>query len=263
MTAALIFAGLMNTGLYWHSDRIVLAMHRAQPLAEDEAPELFEITRKLSAKAGIPVPRLYMLPSASANAFATGRGPRHAAIAVTHGIVGLLNEEELSGVLGHELSHIRNRDILISSIAATLAGGLCLIASMFRWSFIWGGERDKRDRDDPLPFLLAAAIMPFAALLIRLAVSRSREYEADLCGARLCGEPLYLASALKKIEMTSARLPLRDAMPATAHLFIMSPLSGKGWAAIFSTHPSVEDRIARIEAMAFSGAGRDKPFAFS
>lgn len=249
MMIAFILACLMNLGSYWASDKIVLAMYRAQPLAENEAPEVFEIVRNLAAKAGIPMPRLYVLPSASANAFATGRDPKHAAIAVTHGIVGLLNKEELSGVLGHELSHILNRDILLSSIVAALAGALSMIASMFRWSFFWGGERDEHDKGHPLALLLASIVMPLAAILIQLAISRSREYKADWCGAQLCEEPLYLASALRKIDAASRRLPLREAEPATAHLFIANPLSGKGWSALFSTHPPTEERIARLEVM--------------
>ena len=195
------------------------------------------------------MPRLYMLPSASANAFATGRDPGHAVIAVTHGMVGLLNKEELSGVLGHELSHILNRDILLSSIVATLAGALGMIAALFRGSFFGGGERDERDNGHSLALVLISIVMPFAAMLIQLAISRSREYEADLGGARLCEEPLYLASALRKIDTASKRLPLRDARPETAHLFIVGPLSGKGWSALFSTHPPIEDRAARLEAM--------------
>ncbi len=190
-----------------------------------------------------------MLPSASANAFATGRDPKHAAIAVTHGIVGLLNQEELSGVLGHEFSHILNHDILLSSIVATLAGALSMIASMFRWSFFWGGERDDRDNGHPLAWIMVSIVMPLVAMLIQLAISRSREYGADLGGAKLCEEPLYLASALRKIEAASKRLPLRDAVPATAHLFIVNPLSGKGWTALFSTHPSIEDRVTRLETL--------------
>lgn len=246
---AFLFSCLMNLGVYWFSDKIVLAVHRGQALTEQEAPEVFEIVKQLSKKAGIPMPRLYMLPSASANAFATGRDPQHAVIAVTHGIVGLLNKEELSGVLGHELSHVLNHDILLSSIVATMAGALSMIASMFRWSFFWGGERDERDSGHPLALLLVSIVMPLVAMLIQLAISRSREYGADLGGARLCEEPLYLASALRKIETASRRLPLRDAVPATAHLFIMNPLSGKGWSALFSTHPSTEDRVARLEAL--------------
>ena len=249
LMVAFFFACLMNLVSYWFSDRIALAMHRAQPLTKDEAPEVFEIVRQLSEKAGIPAPRLYMLPSASANAFATGRDPKHAAIAVTHGIVGLLNQEELSGVLGHEFSHILNHDILLSSIVATLAGALSMIASMFRWSFFWGGERDDRDNGHPLAWIMVSIVMPLVAMLIQLAISRSREYGADLGGAKLCEEPLYLASALRKIEAASKRLPLRDAVPATAHLFIVNPLSGKGWTALFSTHPSIEDRVTRLETL--------------
>ena len=252
MSIAFCFACVMNFGAYWFSDKIVLAMHRAQLLTEDEAPEVFEILRKLSSKAGVPMPRLYMLPSASANAFATGRDPKHAAIAVTHGIVGLLNKEELSGVLGHELSHILNYDILLSSIVATLAGALSMIASMFRWSFFWGGERDERDNGHPLALILISVVMPFVAMLIQLAISRSREYGADLGGAKLCEEPLYLSSALRKIDAASKRLPLREAQPAPAPLFITNPLSGKGWSALFSTHPPLEDRMARLEAMSLT-----------
>lgn len=250
MIAAFVIACVMNLGAWWGSDKLVLAMYRAQPLAEDEAPEVFRIVKELSAKAGIPMPRLYVLPSASANAFATGRDPKHASIAVTHGIVGILNKEELSGVLGHEMSHILARDTLLAAVVATLAGALSLVASMFRWSFAWGGERDEHDRGNPLALLLAAVLMPIAATLIQLAISRSREYAADERGARLAGDPLYLASALQKIDSASKKFPLREAEPATAHLFITNPLSGKGWAAIFSTHPPLESRIVRLEHLA-------------
>lgn len=243
------FACAMNLGAYWFSDKVVLAMHRAQSLAEEEALEVFEIVRQLSEKAGIPMPKIYMLPSASANAFATGRDPQHASIVVTHGIVGLLNKEELSGVIGHELSHILNRDILLASIVATLAGTLSMLASMFRWSFAWGGERDDREGGHPLALLIVSIIMPFVAMLIQLAISRRREYGADQRGAELCGEPLYLSSALRKIDTASKRYPLLDAAPATAHLFITNPLSGKGWSALFGTHPPMEDRITRLESL--------------
>lgn len=249
MRIAFIFACLMNLGAWWFSDKVVLAMYRAQPLEEHEAPEVFEIVRRLSAKAGIPMPKLYMIPSAAANAFATGRDPAHAAVAVTHGIVGLLNKEELEGVFGHELSHVVNYDILISSVFATLAGALSMIASLFRWSFFWGGERDDRDNGHPLALLMFSIIMPFVAMLIQLAISRAREYGADERGAKLCGNPLYLASALKRLDASSKQLPLRNADPSTAHLFITNPLSGKGWSTLFSTHPPMEDRINRLIAM--------------
>ncbi len=256
MMAAFSLAGLMNLGFYWFSDRIVLSMCRAQPLAEEEAPEVFEIVRTLSARAGIPMPRIYMLPSASSNAFITGRDPKHAVIAVTHGLVGLLNEEELSGVFAHEISHLLNRDVLLSSIVAALAGALSMVASMYRWSFYWGGERDERDNGHPLALLAASILMPLVAVVIQLSISRSREYGADTRGAELCGEPLYLASALRKIDVNSQRFPLREAGPATAHLFIANPLSGKGWSSLFRTHPPIEDRIARLESMSRMTAGR-------
>lgn len=248
---AFIFSCNISFFALWFSDRIVLSMTRAQSLAEDEAPEVFEIARTLSGKAGIPMPKLCMLPSASANAFATGRDPKHATIALTHGVVGLLNKEELSGVLGHELSHILSRDSLLTSLVAILAGALNLVPSAFRWSFVWGGERDEHDKAHPLALVLTAILMPVVAILIQLSISRSREYEADKQGAGLCGEPLYLASALRKIEIAAKRIPLRDAGPPTAHLFIMNPLSGKGWPALFNTHPPIEKRIERL--MALSG----------
>ena len=246
-----IFSCVASFFAFWFGDKIVLSMTRAQPLDKSEAPEVFEIVKELSTRAGIPMPKLYMLPSASANIFATGRDPKNAAIALTHGIVGLLNKEELSGVLGHELSHIFNREILFSSLVAALAGALVLTVSVFRWSFVWGGERDEHDKSHPLALILAVVLMPVAAILVRLTALKSREYRADEWGARLCGEPLYLASALRKIEAVSVRIPLRDAGPATAHLFIMNPLSRKGWSAFFNTHPPVEKRIERL--MTLSG----------
>ncbi|OGW80102.1 MAG: protease HtpX, partial [Omnitrophica bacterium GWA2_52_8] len=231
--------------------RIVLSMYRARSLDEKDAPELFGIVRELAAEAGIPVPRLYIIPSAAANAFATGRDPRHAAVAVTHGIVKILNREELKGVLAHELAHVEHRDILISSVAATLAGVIGMLASMARWSLYLGGGRRNDERSaNPLALLMMAILMPIAASLIQLAVSRSREYEADRRGAHVCGNPLYLASALRKLESAAKEIPLRDAEPATAHLFIVSPLRGIDWARLFMTHPPLEERIARLEEMA-------------
>lgn len=251
MTFAFVFAAVINFSVYWFSDKWVLSMHRAQPLTEEQAPEVFEIVRQLSERAGIPTPKIYLLPSASANAFATGRNPQHSAIAMTHGIVKLLNKEELEGVLGHELSHIQNRDILLSTVTATLAGAFSMIANLSQGSLYWGGRGpEERSRTHPVALLFISIVMPVVAALIQFAVSRLREYEADKGSAELCDNPLYLASALKKIQAASGQLPLRDAQPATAHLFIMNPLSGKGWTSLFNTHPPIEDRIARLAAMA-------------
>ncbi|HNX68063.1 MAG TPA: M48 family metalloprotease [Candidatus Omnitrophota bacterium] len=247
--AAVILAGLMIFGVYWFCDKLVLFMHRAQPLAEEEAPEVYGILRELSEKAGIPMPKLYLLPAASANAFATGRDPRHAAIAVTHGIVTLLNKEELEGVFGHELSHILNRDSLLASWVAASAGALCVLASMFRLSFLWGGERDGRQDGNPLVLVAIAVLMPAAALLVRCVVACSHEYAADRRGAELCGDPFYLASALRKLDVRSRQLPFRGVNPAMAHLFIVNPLPRKGWSVLFNTHPPVENRISHLEAI--------------
>lgn len=249
--AAFLFACVMNFFAYWFSDKLVLSMYRAQQIREEDAPELFAIVKELARDAGIPVPPVYLIPSASPNAFATGRNPSHAAVAVTQGIVELLTKEEMKGVLAHELSHVKNRDILISSIAATLAGAIAMLANMVRWSFMFGGSRDDRERgNNPIVLLLMAILLPLAASLIQLAVSRSREYGADETGASLCGEPLYLASALRKLEKGAKAVPLQAAQPATAHLFIMNPLTGGALMNLFSTHPPVEERIARLEKMA-------------
>lgn len=254
MIMAFVLACVMNFVSYWFSDKIVLSAYRAQPLSESEAPEIHQIVRELAAEAHIPVPRIYMIPSPTPNAFATGRNPKHAAVAVTQGIFELLNYEELKGVLAHELSHVTNRDILVSSVAATLAGAISMLASMARWSLMFGGSSSRRDDErgssNPIAILLVAILMPLAASLIQLAVSRSREYGADETGGHLCGNPLYLASALRKLESASKKIPMRQANPSTAHLFIVNPLTGRDFAALFSTHPPLEDRIARLEKMA-------------
>ena len=252
LEAAFFIACIMNFVSYWFSDKLVLAFYRAQPLSEFDAPEIYKIVRELAEEAGIPMLRIYLIPTASPNAFATGRNPKNAIVAVTQGIVELLNAEELKGVLGHEFGHVIHRDILISSVAATLAGAISMLASMVRWTLMFGGSsRNEDDRSaNPLALLVMAIIVPFAAMLIQLAVSRSREYDADNEGAHLCGNPLYLASALKKLEAGSQRIPLQGAEPATAHLFIVNPLKCVAFASLFSTHPPIEERIARLEAMA-------------
>jgi heat shock protein HtpX len=246
---AFVFAAIMNFGSYWFSDRIVLRAYGAKPLDASNAPELYSIVNELAQSAGIPMPRLFLIDSDTPNAFATGRNPRHAAVAVTSGILRVCNREELKGVLGHELSHVINRDILTSSIAATLAGAIMMLASMARWGAIFGlGRSDDDDRGGFLGLIFIAVLAPIAASLIQLAISRTREYQADASGARLTHNPRYLASALHKLEVSNEREPL-DASPATAHLFIVNPLSAQGFARLFSTHPPIEERIRRLEQM--------------
>lgn len=250
MMTAFILALAMNAGAYFFSDQIVLATYRAQPVEEKDAPELYQILRELCERSQLPMPRLYWIPSASANAFATGRDPKHAVVVVTQGIVQLLNREELQGVLAHELSHVKHRDILLSSIAAVLAGSVTMLANMLRWSFLMGDNRREDRRDNALVLLVSSIVIPIAAALIQLAISRSREYDADAAGAAISDSPLYLASALRKIEVKSSQIPLREANPSSAHLFIANPLKRNGWTQLFQTHPSMEDRIMRLERMA-------------
>lgn len=249
MTMALMFALMMNLFAYWFSDKIVLKMYRAQEVREHEAPELYSIVRRLAQKAEIPMPRVYIINEDQPNAFATGRNPDHAAVAVTTGIIKTLSREELEGVIGHELAHVKHRDILISTIAATIAGAISYLAQMAQWAMIFGGGRRDDGRDgSPIAALVMMIVGPIAAMLIQMAISRSREYSADSGGARIAGNPRHLASALKKLHIASQRIPL-NAQPATAHMFIVNPLSGKGFAKLFSTHPPMEERIARLEAM--------------
>src|SRR5262245_53532335 len=252
LVIALVFAGVMNLGSYWFSDRIVLAMYGARPLSDENAPDLFRIVRELATGAQMPMPRVYMIPTDSPNAFATGRSPEHAAVAVTEGILRLLSLDELRGVLAHELSHVRNRDTLISAIAATLAGVVLMVARMAQWAALFGGMRrdDREEGGGALGFLAMVVVAPLAATLIQLAISRAREYEADATGARLSHAPEALASALEKIAMASGRIPL-PAGPATAHLWIVNPLRGNWLAGLFSTHPPIEERIRRLRAMAY------------
>ncbi|GAN33108.1 MAG: zinc metalloprotease HtpX [Candidatus Brocadia sp. AMX2] len=242
----------MNFFSYWFSDKIVLKMYGAREVSEQESPAYYGIVRELTMHAGLPMPRIYIIPTNAMNAFATGRNPSHAAVAVTEGMLNSLKLEELKGVLGHELSHIRNRDILISTIVATVAGAIMMLANMARWAAIFGGYggRDEEDsRGGGLGMLLVAILAPIAALVIQMAISRSREYAADKGGALLTGNPLGLASALEKLQQASVARPI-GASSATAHLFIVNPLSGRSFVTIFSTHPPIEERIKRLRAMA-------------
>jgi heat shock protein HtpX len=250
MIIAFVFAAIMNFVSYWFSDKIVLAMYGAQPVDETQAPRLHAIVRRLATRAQIPMPRIYIIPSDTPNAFATGRNPQHAAVAVTEGITRILDEDELEGVLAHELSHVTNRDVLISTIAATLAGAITYLAHMAQWAAIFGGrsQDDEEGGSNPLVMILFAILAPIAAMLVQFAVSRSREFQADASGARLAGRTYGLAKALEKIEVASRVEPL-PATPATAHLFIVNPLSGESFTRLFSTHPPTEERIARLRAM--------------
>jgi heat shock protein HtpX len=248
LTIALIFAGVMNFISYFFSDKIALAMYRARPVTREELPRAYQIVERLTQRVGLPMPKIYVIPTDSPNAFATGRNPSHASVAVTQGILQLLNDEELEGVLAHELGHVRNRDILISSIAATLAGAITYIARMGYWAslFGYGGGRDDRDRGGGgITALLMLILAPLAAMLIQLAVSRSREYQADETGAHLTGNPYALASALEKLDAYARRRPM-IASPSTAHLFIIQPMVGIDFASLFSTHPPIAKRIERL-----------------
>src|SRR5580698_1762191 len=247
MMLALAVAVALNFGAYFFSDKIALATYRAQPVTREQLPRAYEIVERLTQKIGLPMPKIYVIPTESPNAFATGRNPKHASVAVTHGILGLLNDEELEGVLAHELGHVGNRDILISSVAATIAGAITMLASMGRFAMIFGGgDRDRRGGGLSALFMLIVA--PIAASLIQLAVSRSREYQADATGAHYTGNPYALASALQKIDANSRRTPMQ-ATPSTAHLFIVQPFLGVNagtFANLFSTHPPVAKRIERL-----------------
>jgi len=246
MLLALGIAAVLNFVSYFFSDKLALAMYRAKPVTRDELPRAYQIVERLTQRVGLPMPKIYVLPTDSPNAFATGRNPSHASVAVTRGILDLLTDDELEGVLAHELGHVRNRDILISSVAATIAGAITYLAEMMRWGMIFGGYgRDDRDRGGGLGALAMLILAPFAAMLIQLAVSRSREYEADATGAHFTGNPYALASALAKIDASARRMPLA-ASPSTAHLFIIQPFLGMSFGSLFSTHPPTAKRIERL-----------------
>jgi heat shock protein HtpX len=250
MIVAFFFAVVMNFFSYWFSHKIVLAMYQAQPVDEASAPRLYSIVRRLVTRAGIPMPSVYLIPTDTPNAFATGRDPAHAVIAVTEGLLRILDEDELEGVLAHELAHVKNRDMLISTIAATLAGAITYLAHMAQWAAIFGGRGHSDDDEgtNPIAAIVMAILAPIAAMLIQMAVSRSREYQADATGARIAGKTWGLSKALEKLQMAQQVIPMQ-ANPATAHLFIVNPLSGRSFATLFSTHPPLEERIERLRAM--------------
>ena len=250
MAVAFVMALLMNFASYWFSDRIVLAMYRARPVDEAAAPGLYAIVRRLTTRAGLPMPRVYLLPEDTPNAFATGRDPRHAAVAVTEGIMRVLDADELEGVLAHELAHVKNRDVLISTIAATLAGAITYLAHMAQWAAMFGGRSGDDDEggSNPIGLVLMAVLAPIAAMLVQLAVSRAREFEADATGARIAGRTAGLAQALGKLQLANQAAPMA-ANPSTAHLFIVNPLSGSALLRLFSTHPPLEERIARLRGL--------------
>jgi len=255
MVVALLVAAGMNFFSYWYSDKIVLRMYKAREVGPQDAPELYDMVQTLCRRAGLPMPKVYVIPQEGPNAFATGRNPQHAAVAVTEGLLKLMDREEAMGVLAHELSHVNNRDILIGSIAATMAGAIMMLADMARWGAMFGGGQ--RDREggggaSGLGLILMSIIAPLAAMLIQMAISRSREYMADASGASLAGTSEGLARALEKLGAYSKRLPMH-ASPSTAHMFIVNPLSGRSLMTLFSTHPPLEERIARLRGARFQG----------
>jgi heat shock protein HtpX len=252
MVFAFLIACAMNFFSYWFSDKIVLKMYGAREVSEADQPAFYSTVRRLATQAGLPMPRVYITPSENPNAFATGRNPDHAAVAATEGLLRILSQEELEGVMAHELAHVKNRDILVSTIAATFAGAISMLGSMLQWGAILGGGRSSEDGEGSgglLGSLALAIVAPIAAMLVQMAVSRSREYLADETGAKICGRPLALANALRKLHTAAHIMPMTEARPASAHLFIVNPLTGGGLAALFSTHPPMEERIARLERM--------------
>jgi heat shock protein HtpX len=252
---AFVIAAAMNFFAYWFSDKMVLRMYRAREISETDHPRLYRIVKRVATQAMIPIPRVYIVPSKAPNAFATGRNMEHAAVATTEGLLELLNDDELEGVIGHEMAHIMNKDMLVGTIAATFAGAVGILASMARWGALFGGYggRDNNRNGGGIGLIVAAIVAPLAAMLIQMAISRQREYKADRIGAKVSGKPLALAAALKKIHSAPVRLNLED-RPATAHLMIANPLSGKGLTNLFSTHPPVEKRIELLQKMVYEQA---------
>jgi heat shock protein HtpX len=255
MVFAFLMALAMNFFSYWFSDKIVLKMYGAREVGEQDHAVFYGMVRRLATQAGLPMPRVYIIPSGSPNAFATGRNPNHAAVAATEGILHMLTPEELEGVMAHELAHVQNRDILVGTIAATFAGAIAMLGNMLQWGAILGAGRDDDEEGAGglAGSLVMAFIAPLAAMLIQMAVSRSREYLADETGARICGSPLALANALRKLHSATQAIPMPEARPASAHMFIVNPLTGGSLLKLFSTHPPMEERISRLEAMARGG----------
>ncbi|MDP2305825.1 MAG: zinc metalloprotease HtpX [Pseudomonadota bacterium] len=258
MVLAFGFAVLMNFGAYWFSDKLLLRMYGAHEIGPEDAPEIWGTVEDLARRAGLPMPKVYLLPQPGPNAFATGRNPKHAAVAVTSGILQILTPEQLRGVLAHELGHIKNGDILISTLAATMAGAISMLANIAQWGLIFGGGRDDERGGNPIGLLVTMLVAPFAAMLIQLAISRSREYAADAYGAKLVGEGRPLAEALQRLEQGNARVPTQ-ADPSTAHLFIVSPLVGRGISSLFRTHPHTEDRVKRLRELDLDGPFPARP----
>lgn len=251
LVIAFVFSLLMNFFAYWFSDKIVLMMYGAKEVSEAEAPKLYSMIRRLTTKAGLPMPKVYIIPSLTPNAFATGRNPENAAVAVTEGILKILNDDELEGVLAHELAHIKHRDILTGTIVATMVGTIMFLARMAQWSlFFFGGNRDRENSSNLLFEIILILIAPIAATLIQLAISRSREFAADEGGAKISGKPLALANALKKLAQVVDDLPMENVKPETSHMFIVNPLRGEGIMKLFSTHPPIKERVKRLEKMA-------------
>ncbi len=252
MIMAFALATIMNVGSYWFSDKIVLKMYNAQPVTESQAPELHAMVRILVQKAGMPMPKVYIIPDETPNAFATGRNPEHAVVAVTEGIMRILSREELSGVIAHELAHIKNRDMLTGTMVATIAGAISMLAQMAQWSMIFGGSRRDGDEEggSPIVALVMMIVAPIAAMMVQMAISRTREFEADKGGAQIAGHPSGLANALLKLERGSQLIPMHDAKPATAHMFIVNPLTGGGLMKLFSTHPPIAERVQKLNEMA-------------